>query len=347
MLNSSSSIKKLNQQAMANHLANFPQQCLLAYQQAKQLKIPSAYQEIREIVIVGMGGSGISGELIKYLPTKCPVVPVHNYQLPSFVKRLSLVILVSYSGQTKEVISCLKEARQKKAKILVISSGGQLLNQAKKLAIPYFKIDYLSPPRVALSWLFFGLLVIFKKLALITLSNDEIKKIINQLTKFNQDLIPKQSTKKTNLAKRLGQRLSNHCLLIISADFLTPVSYRWQTQFAENGKQIAFSLACPELCHNFIETISTLQTNNFFVFLLQSKFYQKNNQKIINLLINRFKKYKINYYLVKSSASTQIGQLLSCILLGDWISFYLAISKNIDPIPVKEIEYFKQLINKK
>ena len=348
MLNNSFQIKQIDRQEMVNYLIEFPQQCRLAWEAGQKVVLPKNYRRTPEIVIAGMGGSGISGQLVKVLPTKRPVITVQDYQLPSFVNQNTLVILISYSGQTKETFSCLKEAQRKKAKIFIITGGGALLTAAKRNKLPCLRINYSAPPRAALGWLFIGLLSILNKLDCINLSDTEIKKILKQLDAFNQRLLPEQSADEpVNLAKQLSKQLGSRFPMIVGAEFLTSVAYRWQTQLAENSKQLAFSLSAPELCHNFIETVPEIKINKFFVFLLQSQLYHPNNRLIITKLKQFFQKYKINCRLITSPVNNQLGQMLGLILLGDWFSYYLARRKKINPTPVKQIKYFKRLINRK
>ncbi|MBU1298514.1 MAG: SIS domain-containing protein, partial [Bacteroidetes bacterium] len=162
-------LKQYDKSNMFNLLAGFPLQIEDAVSVGKKAKVKLKKSVIKNIVVSGLGGSAIGGDLIRtYLAAeiKIPFLVNRHYFLPEFVNGNSLVIISSYSGDTEETISAHKEAIKRGAQVLCITSGGETERLAKKNNQSLIKIPTGYPPRAALSYAFFPLLVILGNLGL-------------------------------------------------------------------------------------------------------------------------------------------------------------------------------------
>src|SRR3989344_3977974 len=228
----------LDSQNMLQSIKDFPNQCREALSLPKGLSISS---DINNIVVAGMGGSAIGGDLLKiYLSdTNIPVHVSRGYKLPSFVNENSLVFAVSYSGNTEETLSSLKDAKEKNAQIVGITSGGKLAIECKKV----IKIPSGFQPRAALGYLFFPMLGVLHNSNIARVKNEDLNEMLEVLghtDKFNDA--------GHSLAKKLKEKIP----VIYASESLGPIAMRWKTQINENAKIPAFYNVFSEMNHNEI-----------------------------------------------------------------------------------------------
>ncbi len=343
-------IKKLDKASMVSFISDLPDQILKAYQGAQKIKMPENYKNIKNIVICGMGGSAIGGDLIKIMTENQLTIPLivnRSWELPSIVNKDSLVFLVSFSGQTKEILNCAKTAIKKRAKISIITGGGELQKIAQKYKLPIFKFQYSGPPRAGLGYLSIPILVILEKLNLINLNNWQISSSVTKLENFNQIFYPKATSEK-NIAKYLAYFIFDHLPIIIAPENLGGLARRFKTQMAENSKNFCFFETFPEIFHNSIESQFPWRLKDEIVFLIFENFNEKSNT---NQALRSFQKLldqeKIDWEGIPSFGDNLFIQIFSLVLLGDWISFYLSILNKIDPTPVTKIQWLKKQMNPK
>ena len=169
-LDNASVCRQFDKSGMLDHLHGFPEQCRKAWEKVLKFELPREYAKISNVVILGMGGSAIGGDIVHRLAlseSKVPVWVHRDYGLPAFVDENTLVIASSYSGNTEETLSAFTKSLGTRAKNLVITSGGKLKDLAEKEGIPTFIIDYQAPPRAAFPHSFVPLVGIFQKLGLL------------------------------------------------------------------------------------------------------------------------------------------------------------------------------------
>ena len=223
---------------MLKVLEDFPQQCRTALELPKGMSVSG---KVDKIVVCGMGGSAVGGDLLKaYMhDSKTPVFVVRDYNVPNFVDENSLVFAVSYSGSTEETLAAYEDALRKKAKIVAVTSGGQLGSMAKKA----IKIPAGLQPRAALGYLFFPILGVLNNSGIVDVKGKEIEEMLDILSKTDDF-----KTVGERIAKKIGLRTP----LIYASELLGAVAYRWKTQFNENSKSPAFHHVFAELNHNEI-----------------------------------------------------------------------------------------------
>jgi glucose/mannose-6-phosphate isomerase len=340
-------IEKGDQAQMRALLAGFPQQLRQAYRLGKEFSLPQDLGMTKLIIFCGMGGSAIGAEIISsYLRDrlKVPVYINRDYTLPGFVDRQCLVILTSYSGNTEETLSAYRQAQERQSKIIVLSSGGQLTDLAKKDGHPCFLIPTGFPPRAALGFLCFPVLTILSRLGLIDDQQRQVEETAAVLEKMQRDSLGCQVKTESNPAKRLaGQLWGNFCVIYASGAHLGAVASRWRGELAENSKTLASVHVLPEMNHNEIVgwQYPHKVLKNFIAIFLKDKDDHPQVKKRIEISKEILLREAVGLQEFSSVGEGLLARTFSLIYLGDYTSFYLAILNDEDPTPVKRIDYLK------
>ncbi len=331
---------------MRERIRELPEQCLKAWKQALSFKLSPDYSNIDKVIILGMGGSAISGDLLSSLSTYDNGILVlvnRDYDLPSYIDEKTLIIASSYSGMTEETLSSFNQALATPAKKLAITTGGRLKEIADQNGIPVFPVDYVSAPRAALAHSLFPLLAINQDIGLIKDQSNSVIEAIEVMKKL-QDTIDENCSTNKNAAKQLAMMLYNHLVILYGAGFLVPVAQRWKTQLNENGKTWAFYEVFPELNHNAVigyEYPKEL-AQKAFVVLLRSGHLHPRTLVRYDVTTELLGQANVGYKVINSMGESILSQMMSLVLFGDWVSYYLAILYETDPSPVKSIDYLKK-----
>jgi glucose/mannose-6-phosphate isomerase len=333
---------------MLTHLHNFPEQCQQAWEKIMNFDLPREYKGIERVIILGMGGSAIGGDVVRRLAlaeSKAPVWVHRDYGLPPFLDESALVIASSYSGNTEETLSAFTQSLKAKAKKLVLTSGGKLKQLAEREGIPVFVIDYRAPPRAAFPHSFIPLVGVFQKLGLLKDKSAELKEGLQILNKLAEDLI-ETTPLASNPAKQLAAKLRGHVVVIYGAELLSEVARRWKTQLNENSKTMAFFELFPELNHNAVSgyDFPPELKDKLFVALLHSALLNSRNQLRYEATAQLLAKAKIRHEVVEATGASAIAQVMSLILFGDYTSFYLAVLNGVDPTPIDSIDFIKKYL---
>ncbi|MBI4744408.1 MAG: bifunctional phosphoglucose/phosphomannose isomerase [Actinobacteria bacterium] len=350
ILDSFELIKSIDKSGMLSVVEKFPTQCKEAAKIGDSIKISWDCSSLRSVIVLGMGGSGIGGDILKTVladELNLPVFVNKTYQLPAFVNNESLVFAVSYSGNTEETLSGFDEARARKARIVAVTSGGELKEKAEKLNYPIVKIPAGFQPRAVLGYLFFPVIIALAKIGLIKDKSDDIHQTIELLDELSKNYSSSNPLDK-NKAKQLAVDLFNQIPVIYGSDGLTDVSaLRWKCQFNENSKIPAFNHIFPELNHNEIvgwERLKELNEKFSLIFLRDESDHSR--------LIKRMDVTKElladsvgNIYEVWTKGKSKLTKIFSSIYLGDFISVYLALLYKVDPTPVERITLLKNRLS--
>lgn len=345
-----STVERYDKSDMRGLLAGFPQQVEDAAAIAKRTPVPIDGTRIENIVLTGLGGSAIAGDLLRsYLAgeLRVPFLVNRHYFLPGFVGTKSLVIVSSYSGDTEETIAAHLEARKRRAQVLCISTGGETSRLAKKFRQPLITIPKGLPPRAALGFSFFPLLIALVRMKFIRSRDKDIREtlaVLKRSARRCNSLDPKR-----NLALQVAQRLYGKLPIIYSgADRFDAVNLRWRGQLEENAKVLAYGNVLPEMNHNELVGWRVLHRlmNEMPVLFLRDKQDHKRvavRMDITRSIVNEFAASATEIY---SEGTSLLARMFSLIHLGDWVSFYLAMLNGIDPTPVKVIDYLKWELGK-
>jgi len=333
---------------MLEHLHHFPEQCQKAWEKALKFKLPRQYSKISSVVILGMGGSAIGGDMVRGLAlaeSKLPVWVHRDYGLPASVDRNTLVVASSYSGNTEETLSGFTRSLETPCKKLVITSGGKLKELAEKEGIPVFMVDYQAPPRTAFAYNFIALVGIFQKLGLLGDKSADLQEAVDVLHTLSQDLVETKPLS-ANPAKQLATKLWGRVAVIYGAEVLSEVARRWKTQFNENSKAWAFFERFPELNHNAAVgyDFPSEVREKMFVLMLRSSSLNPRNLLRYEATARLLTRAGVAYEIVEARGQSTLAQMLSLILLGDHTSFYLAILNEVDPTPVDAIDFVKRYL---
>jgi len=335
---------------MLKHLHDFPEQCQRAWQNALKFDLPQDYAKVDKAIILGMGGSAIGGELVHSLAlfeSKLPVWVHRGYDLPPFLDENTLLIASSYSGNTEETLSSFTESLKIPCRKLVLTRGGKLKELAEKEAVPIFLIDYEAPPRATLPYSFIFLLGIFHKLGLLENKSADLGEAIQVLDRLSAEIIESMPLI-SNPAKQLATKLSGKLAVIYGAGILSEVAQRWKTQLNENSKAWAFYEVFPELNHNAIvgyQFPSEIRERTL-VMLLHSSLLHPRISIRYRLTIEILTEAGASYELVEARGENPLSQMMSLVLFGDYVSFYLAILNGVNPTPVASIDYLKSRLDK-
>jgi glucose/mannose-6-phosphate isomerase len=339
-------IRRLDPGGMYELIRTCPQQVedAIAIGNAATLKLNA--RSIDNIVLTGLGGSAIGGDLLRsYLADELnvPFLINRSYTLPKFVGRKSLVIVSSYSGNTEETNACHREASKRRAAILCISSGGVVEEVARRKRQPHIKVPGGPSPRAALGYSFFPLLLAFTRLKLVKNKKREIDETVSLLKKESEECA--DPALPTNPAMQLARQLHGRIGVIYSStERLDAVNTRWRGQMAENAKTLVWGNVLPEMNHNELVGWNVLKQEMRLmqVFFLRDREEHPRVAKRIDITKQIVAEYTPHVADVWSEGTSRLARIFSLVHLGDWVSFYLAMLNAVDPMPVKVIDYLKE-----
>ncbi len=307
-----------------------------------------SYNEpVSQVLICGMGGSAVSGDYLQtYLNRvfSLPIIINRNYTIPKFVTNNTLIILLSYSGNTEETISCTIAAIKESAKIVGIGSGGKLESFCQKYNLPFFPIPSGYQPRAAFSLLFFPLLKILSSMNLVPLDNSAIEETLSLFRQMREEFHPQIETSK-NQAKQIAQKLFERIPVIWSP--FGCVANRIKCQLNENSKILAMAEELPEFNHNHIVGWESLTKENPFVILAFRFEAEHPNVKLRFEITKEIVQEKVEVVEIVARGKDLLSQLFSATYFGDYVSMYLAILNNQDPSTVDSINYLKEQLEQR
>ncbi len=331
---------------MLKEVGGLSRQCGEAWRNALELPLAAAYSDVDKVVVLGMGGSAIGGDLLRGLALHTGRVPVlvhRDYSLPASVDGRTLVIASSYSGNTEETLSAFSLALQTPARKLAVTTGGRLKALAEENDVPVLHFQYEGQPRAAFGFSFFSLLGLCHKLGIVAVEPQDVHETVSLLDDVAARLAPDVPTE-TNPAKKLATRLSERMILVYGAGILCEVALRWKSQLNENSKNMVISECLPELNHNAVvgyEFPSWLSDKGFVVMLRCPSLHPRiaaRYQVTAELLADA----RIAHETIDFPGESLLAQMMSAVAFGDYVSCYLAMLNGVDPSPVRAIDYVKR-----
>lgn len=317
----------IDDSSMLKVIEDFPKQCRTALELAKGMTVQG---KVDKIVVAGMGGSAVGGDLLKtYMhDSKIPVFVVRDYSAPNFVDENTLFFAVSYSGNTEETLSAYEQAVRKKAKIVAVTSNGQLGSSAKKV----IKVPPGLQPRAALGYLFFPVLGVLNNSGIVDVKGDEVEEMLGIIKKTEDFRV---------FGERLAKKLYGKTPIVYSSSLFGPVAYRWKTQFNENSKSPAFNHSFAELNHNEIVGYQLMNKNEWAAIFIRDE----NDHERIKLRMDITKEIlssRVDVEEIFTRGEGMLARIFSGIYYGDFASYYLALANKVDPTPVNVIENLKK-----
>ena len=343
-------LKQYDREDMLAHIREMPSLCQLAWHLAGDFDIPAEYVDIDKVIILGMGGSAIGGDLVSNLllnEASLPISVCRGYQLPAYVDDKTLLIASSYSGNTEETLSAFRQSLNTKAKKIVITTGGRLKILAEEYNLPLFHFDYSAQPRAALPFSMLPILCFLQKLKL---TGDKSEEVYDATTAMREmgNIIAEKTPLTQNPAKQLAQFIYGKLPVVYGGGIVSEVAHRWKTQVNENSKAWCFHEVFPELNHNAVVGYQFPENlkSNIVVVLLNSKLLPERIKLRYEVTRRIMEKEGIKYRLIDGTGNSRLAQIMSLVLFGDYTSYYLAILYRADPSPVKAIDYLKQRLAK-
>jgi glucose/mannose-6-phosphate isomerase len=291
----------------------------------ERLALPAA------VVLAGMGGSAVGGELLRgIIAGACPVpvTRVRGFGLPTFVGPGTLVVCVSYSGDTAETLACAQQAHERGASILAVGAGGTLGALAGEWDVPFAQVPSGLYPRAALGYLFGA-----------TAEALGVAGLGPQGLAEQAALGAEQADEPA--ARALGATLATTIPLIYGAGPLAVVAYRWKTQLNENAKMHAFSHAFPEVGHNEIEGWAGAHGQNFAAVFLRDRHQLAANMTMLDAAQALIANDAAVTAVVESRGDSPAARAFSLVAQGDWVSYYAGLERGVDPGPIARIAELK------
>ncbi len=337
---------KTDSSGMMAKLATLPDQIVDGLELAREAWQPFVGQKPRALVVAGMGGSAIGGELLRsYVRYRMhtPISVCSGYRLPGFIDGESLVVVSSYSGNTEEALACFEEAVERRAAIGCITSGGELLLRAEERSVPSVVLPAGFPPRAALGYSFSALLGLVWALRLCPPDTDGVDECLATLRQLREAYSNPQT--KTNRAVSIAEGLMGTTPLIYCSDELAAVGLRWKNQLCENSKKMAFAGYLPEMSHNDIMGWEVGDSHpEVGVILLRTPDDHPGIASRLDFLKGLITDDSCFLEEIWSVGTSLLSRLFSLILLGDYVSVYMALMRGLDPTPIATIERMKSWI---
>jgi glucose/mannose-6-phosphate isomerase len=346
MLDSKETVKTYDRKDMLGAIEQMPKHLSEGLRRGRMSGLPRFVP--KEVVLCGMGGSAIGGDLLAEwmsLSSEVPCEVCRTYKVPGHVGKDSLVIVASYSGNTEETLSMLEDARKRRAKVVAISSGGQLAQLADSLSIPFAKINTGLVPRASLGYVFGAMMGIVERSGAAT-PEKQFQETTRVLGSVNSYCKPSVSTS-DNPAKALAHELLTAVPVVVGYDLSRPVAKRWANQLNENSKCMAFSSEIPELDHNEIVGWAKDPGSKGFasIFLEHDRRCTPMRKRIdaTKEMIGR----NASVYSVDAVGLSPLAMMFSLVMIGDYTSTYLAFLRNEDPSSNDPIDELKAVLSKK
>lgn len=322
-------------------IAAFPSNMIEALSIASKAQISKNTDEIRNILITGMGGSGIGGKLVALWlqdELSVPVTLINDYNLPEFVNKHTLVIASSYSGNTEETLMSLYKAHEKGARIIGICSGGDLQEFCAKYSYNCILVPGGNPPRTQLAFSVVQLVNIFVQLGFCS------PKRLDEIKSANELLVSASDTIKTE-ARKLADFLDGKVGVFYSSARYEGVAIRARQQFEENSKYLCWHHVIPEMNHNELVGWGG-GDDRFAVVFMQTGDLIPRNQKRYDITMDRIKTFTPHVTEIVAKGTCPIERSFYLIHLVDWSSLYLAQKKGVDEFDIDVIYYLKDELAK-
>ena len=337
----------LDSLGMFDTAAGLPEQVAMAARAAADIDGLPDHDDIENVVVLGMGGSGIAGDIVPviagpFMPV--PVVAHKGYSIPNFVDQHSLVFAVSFSGDTEETVEAATEAVEAEARVIVITAGGELGRLAASWGVPVVSIAPGIPmPRAGLGAVAIPPLVILERIGMFPGASAWIEAAVDQLVRRRDQLIGPGNAAEV-LARRIGRLMS----IVYGGSGLGGVAaMRWKTQFNENAKTPAFANQLPEATHNEIcgwGQNGDVTRQVFRIVNLRHEFEHPQVSRRFELADRVLDEVVAGIDEVVAEGDGPLAQLFDLVMMGDFVSLHRAFQDGIDPGPVPALTDLKQAL---
>lgn len=339
-----SKISSIDREGMLEMVLDMPEQFVRFQDISSEWHLPPASPS--NIVVIGMGGSAIGGDLLRACLEGELMVPMQScraYDVPAWVGKGTLAITLSYSGNTEESLAACRNARRRGAGIVAFSVGGKLEEYASADGFPHFRLPPGLQPRAALGFIFLSCLWVLETLEIVPKKKDEKGETI-EILRHLRGLMRPEAPLPGNLAKQIAGNLVGKMPVVYgSYGFKGVVAYRWKCQFNENAKVLASWNVFPEMTHNETSGWGGLAElyQNLCVLFLRDRADPPRIERRVNLAKEIIGK-RADIHEIWACGASPMARMFSLVYLGDLVSVYLAILQEIDPTPIRDIDHIKE-----
>jgi glucose/mannose-6-phosphate isomerase len=344
-LDDTSAFAQIDTQNMLAEIDALPEQLLNAWDLGSSLPLPH-WEDVRRVLIAGMGGSAIGGDLLTaYAAPYChlPVLVHRDYDLPAWaVGPKTLVIASSHSGNTEETLSAFEQAKANRCRILAVTTGGRLVQAAHEAEAALWQFQHDGQPRAAVGYSFGLLLAALTHLGLLPDPTEELSAAAAAMQAQRKELnadVPVHS----NPAKRLAGQMMGRWVTVVGAGVLAPVARRLKSQINELAKTWGQFEHLPEADHNTLAGVINPEAvlPHTMVLFLRAPSYHPRNALRTQLTKTRFMLEGLNTDFINAKGESRLDHLWTSLHFGDYSAYYLAMAYGMDPTPVAAIESLK------
>ena len=344
--------EKLDKHLVGKSIETLSDQMKQVLNDAESIKIPAEYSKINKVVLAGMGGSNLGIRIMRHAFADQIKVPINinaGYGVPNYVDENTLYIMSSYSGTTEEPLSTYQKAKDLGAKIIAItedSPNSELKKIMERDNVPGYTFkpeqNPSGQPRLGLGYSIFGITMMLAKAGVIKVDNNEMLEIIAFLEENNRSLRV-ASPSSENIAKEVALKLSEKMPILVASEFLSGNLHVMRNQINETAKTYSSYLVLPDLNHYAMEGLRNPKANkdNLHFVFFNSSLYSERIQKRLQLTNEVVKKNNIETIIVELKAKTKKAQCFELLQFGSWLSYYMGIMYNIDPVSVPWVDWFK------
>ena len=335
-------VERVDREGLHKDYEAWPEQA----ESALKLSIDLKEVAVNKIVYCGMGGSGCAGDILQDLsfsrPRFPPLYVVKGYHLPSFADESTLVLAVSYSGDTEETISALKEALERGCKVVGFSSGGELEKICRENSIPHVKLGRALTPRSALPYILYSTLSALERLGYELVSASELSNTIDLMRKLRAS-IGVESDVRDNEAKQIAHHLHNAHPIIYGPQEFRGVLIRFKNSLNENAKVHALVEILPETCHNDIEAWQPNISNLRVLFTINA--YDRRLRKQFDTLMELIERSGIKYRSIYVREASLFESVVKLLYILEYATLYLAVLRRVPPAPTPNIALLKKRLS--
>ncbi|MDD5219348.1 MAG: bifunctional phosphoglucose/phosphomannose isomerase [Candidatus Bipolaricaulis sp.] len=341
VLDRPSRMATLDAEGMLGILDRFGSDCAAAIRCADSVAPLPMSTPVDQIVACGMGGSAMGGEILRRF-SRSPTEVHRSGRLPSQTSDRTLLVAISYSGNTTETLSALEQALETQARFLCVSSGGRLAELARERGLPLVVVPSGYPPRAALPYLGLGPLAVLGRSGLVSMP-ERWEEVFQGIAEDGRRLGADVPTK-DNSAKQIAIALNGRVPVVIGVAGTTDLAaLRWKTQINENAKQPAFCSVIPELLHNEILAWDEERSRRHLcAVVLRSQDDTEADASRAAYVSRLLREKRVPVIEVDAPGTSPHERVLRLLYLGDFVSVYLALSRRVDPTPVLGIDAMKR-----
>lgn len=342
----------MSKQAYLESLKNLDKQFIEAFHYCYNLKIPDGFKNISDVVIAGMGGSIFGGLAVKegFAADKLflPVTLISDYALPEYADEKTLVICSSYSGNTEETLSIYEEAASRGCCVFGLTSGGQLadfIRQGDDRVFGYIFSNKYNPsgvPRVGIGYTIGATIGVLANLGFLDIKVTEIEDLATYVNLFINKIAAEEV-----LISQISLKVFEKIPVFVGAEHINAATHIWRNFYNETAKSMAFNLNLPDMNHHFLDGLeypSHIKDTHVFVFA-NSTLYNERTKKRVEISRSIIKKAGIDEFSITLHGKTRIKEIFELIIIGSFISLYIAEQNNEDPSTNEKVDYLKSALD--